>query len=428
MDREAWWSTVHRVTKSKIWLKWLRTHTYGLYMYMVYQIYIYSLSDIHYIHYKYIFLDGADVKKLPAMQDMQMWSLGWEDPLEKEMTTHSSILAWEIPGQRSLARYSPWSLRESDITEYLRTHTHKHTHIHTYTHTHIHTHTHTHTHTRCCYFCCSVPKLCLTLCDLMNCNTPGFSVLHQLSEFAQTHVHWASDVDSCLMEINSTKSFGHKKWAIFKNKSKCLDKKCKSKCSTMDADWWGNQENRWKGWILSKKGGVRGENCAGRRGEATKVSADELGGDGKSTQLPSTAVSHLGCSISLPNTRLLSWFTFHWSPSRAAQGYCENHVWPCLSSSSNDFHLTESKALELMSPQTPLPVWVHPLVLGQPQPWSILCGPAQCPRGRNWVSYVGKGWARPRHIRSFLHIGHHEGCWSLCVPVLPHFKLIFIEG
>ena len=28
---------------------------------------------------------------------MQVWSLGWEDPLEKEMTTHSSILAWEIP-------------------------------------------------------------------------------------------------------------------------------------------------------------------------------------------------------------------------------------------------------------------------------------------------------------------------------------------
>ena len=32
-----------------------------------------------------------------AMQEMQVWSLGWEDPLEKEMATHSSILAWEIP-------------------------------------------------------------------------------------------------------------------------------------------------------------------------------------------------------------------------------------------------------------------------------------------------------------------------------------------
>ena len=31
------------------------------------------------------------------MKDMLVWSLGWKDPLEKEMATHSSILAWEIP-------------------------------------------------------------------------------------------------------------------------------------------------------------------------------------------------------------------------------------------------------------------------------------------------------------------------------------------
>ena len=39
-----------------------------------------------------------------------MWfqPLGWEDPLEKEMATHSSILAWEIHGQSSLAGYSLW--------------------------------------------------------------------------------------------------------------------------------------------------------------------------------------------------------------------------------------------------------------------------------------------------------------------------------
>ena len=40
---------------------------------------------------------GSAVKKnLPAMQEMQVQSLGWEDPLEEEMETHSSILAWEI--------------------------------------------------------------------------------------------------------------------------------------------------------------------------------------------------------------------------------------------------------------------------------------------------------------------------------------------
>ena len=37
------------------------------------------------------------VKNLPAMQGTWVWSLGWEDPLEKGMATHSSILAWRIP-------------------------------------------------------------------------------------------------------------------------------------------------------------------------------------------------------------------------------------------------------------------------------------------------------------------------------------------
>ena len=44
----------------------------------------------------------------------------------------------------------------------------------------------------CCH-CCSVSKLCHTLCDPMDCSAPGFSVLHYLPEFAQTHVHWVSD-------------------------------------------------------------------------------------------------------------------------------------------------------------------------------------------------------------------------------------------
>ena len=49
------------------------------------------------------FLDfpgGLAVKYLPAMHEMletQVWSLGWEDPLEQEMATHSSIGAWRIP-------------------------------------------------------------------------------------------------------------------------------------------------------------------------------------------------------------------------------------------------------------------------------------------------------------------------------------------
>ena len=41
--------------------------------------------------------------------------------------------------------------------------------------------------------CCSVTKSCLTLCDPINCSTPGFPVLHNLPEFAQTPVIWISD-------------------------------------------------------------------------------------------------------------------------------------------------------------------------------------------------------------------------------------------
>ena len=37
------------------------------------------------------------VKSLPAMQETWVQFVGWEDPLEKEMSTHASILAWEIP-------------------------------------------------------------------------------------------------------------------------------------------------------------------------------------------------------------------------------------------------------------------------------------------------------------------------------------------
>ena len=43
------------------------------------------------------------------------------------------------------------------------------------------------------FCCCSVPKLCLTLWDPMDCSTPVFPVLHYLLEFAQTHIHWVSD-------------------------------------------------------------------------------------------------------------------------------------------------------------------------------------------------------------------------------------------
>ena len=45
----------------------------------------------------YIFVVTQMVKNLPTMQETQVQSLSWEDPLENRMATHSSILAWEIP-------------------------------------------------------------------------------------------------------------------------------------------------------------------------------------------------------------------------------------------------------------------------------------------------------------------------------------------
>ena len=55
---------------------------------------------------------------------MRVQSLGWEDPLEEGMGTHSSILAWKIHGERSLAGYSPWGRKESGATEQLSTRAH----------------------------------------------------------------------------------------------------------------------------------------------------------------------------------------------------------------------------------------------------------------------------------------------------------------
>ena len=55
------------------------------------------------------------------MQEIHVQSLGQEDPLEKEMATHSSILAWRIPMDRGArwATVSPWGHKESDTTEQL---------------------------------------------------------------------------------------------------------------------------------------------------------------------------------------------------------------------------------------------------------------------------------------------------------------------
>ena len=52
------------------------------------------------------------VKSLPAMQETCVGSLGEEDPLEKEMATHTSILAWKISWTEELVGYSSWDMTE----------------------------------------------------------------------------------------------------------------------------------------------------------------------------------------------------------------------------------------------------------------------------------------------------------------------------
>ena len=62
------------------------------------------------------------VKRLSTMRETRVLSLGWEDPLEKEMATHSAILAWRIPWtEEPGGLHSPWGHKASDMTEAINT-------------------------------------------------------------------------------------------------------------------------------------------------------------------------------------------------------------------------------------------------------------------------------------------------------------------
>ena len=63
------------------------------------------------------------VKRLPAMRETWVRSLGQEDPLEKEMATHSSILPGKFQGRRNLVGYIVHGIAESDMTEHLHSFT-----------------------------------------------------------------------------------------------------------------------------------------------------------------------------------------------------------------------------------------------------------------------------------------------------------------
>ena len=66
----------------------------NLYIYMFGNLYVYIWAS----------LMAQKIKNLPAVWETQARSLGWEDPLEKEMATHSGILAWRIPRTKEPGR------------------------------------------------------------------------------------------------------------------------------------------------------------------------------------------------------------------------------------------------------------------------------------------------------------------------------------
>ena len=114
------------------------------------------------------------VKNLPAMQETQVQFLGQEDPLEKEMATHSSILAWRIPWTDKPGGLQSMGLQESDTTEQLNHH-------------------HLSLAAAAVEFTPKPVVVWSSLWNPMEGSTSGSPLLHRLPDFAQTCVHWVSD-------------------------------------------------------------------------------------------------------------------------------------------------------------------------------------------------------------------------------------------
>ena len=116
---------------------------------------------------------------MKEMQQTWVWSLGWEELLEEEVATHSSVPAWRIPwaedpgrlqstGPQSQTWLQQLSMHACIITSYIWGLSDNHQFS-------------------------SVAQSCPTLCCPKNCSMPGLPVYHQLLEPTQTHVHWVTD-------------------------------------------------------------------------------------------------------------------------------------------------------------------------------------------------------------------------------------------
>ena len=155
------------------------------------------------------------VKNPPEMQETWVQFLGWEDPLEKGTATHSSILAWRSP-------WIVWSMGSQRVRHNWVTFAYT---FNFYNHCLLIDEFSSFTlmkwrnrfnyfHLISCHwlslpfypflgFCCSVTKLCPTLCDPIDCGRTGSSVLYYPLEFAQIHVIWVSEAMSRLFTSGS---------------------------------------------------------------------------------------------------------------------------------------------------------------------------------------------------------------------------------
>ena len=151
------------------------------------------------------------LKHLPSMQETLVRSLGREDPLEKEMAIHSSILAWRIPWMEKPSRLQSmgsqrvghdWVTSPSIITQRVKCHVTELDVVHPSYHAvslpgnlrwEKAQGDWVQAHESASVQFSSVPQSRLTLCDPMNHSTPGVPVHHQFVEFTQTHAHRVSD-------------------------------------------------------------------------------------------------------------------------------------------------------------------------------------------------------------------------------------------
>ena len=186
-----------------------------------------SLSYSLITTFQYYFISGASlvaqlIKNPPAIWKTWVRSLGSEDPLEKGKATHSSILAWRIP----------WTIQSMGLQRV------GHDWV-------------TFTFTLSLSQVSSVTQSCPTLCDPMNCSTPGLPVHHQLPEITQTHaILWCHPtISSPVVPFSYLQSFpasgSFQMSHLFKSGGQSIGVSASTSGLPMNTQgWW------WTGWIF----------------------------------------------------------------------------------------------------------------------------------------------------------------------------------